>query len=652
VKATSRSVAAPLVLLLSIAPAAARSAQTPPGSSPEASYEFALGKLLAVEGSVDEAIEAFDRALKLAVKGSDASYILLEEAQLLSRRAQFGRNPTARQADLHRAVERLAEARRTAPENLDVLRAIGSVNLDLAANGDAAAVEAAREAFEAVRQRDPDDVQTAIALGRIYLDEDQPGRAAEVLRQLVDHVPQERMGYALLVEALLRANRGAEAEKALLEILSFDPGSLEARLTLADQEAKRGDAKAVIDTLRAAPESAQGDSRLRRQLAAAEYQMGDLDSALQLTDALIKNDPEEASLQLLHGLILAADGQNERALADLMKVAVRQGKDVPLNLTITRVLERLGRRAEAAGRLIELATVLEGAGQGREAQEVRLEAAQLYLALKDWPKVEAVLAPLAGEKDATVRAQTRMVAAQALAGAGRVEEALTELAKEASTPALEAKKGELLLKAGRKAEGEQVLAALAEKGDAAAQVAAAQAYQRVDRYGDSIPLLQRVAAQQASLPIPGFLLGAAYERSGRRDEAVAELRRVLKLDPNFHAALNYLGYTYAEAGENLDEALDLVQRAVSLDPDNGAYIDSLGWTYFRLGRNEAARGYLERAARLEPEDATLQEHLGDVYAAVGQKDRARQAYRRALELDPTKTDTLRGKLDALDAKRR
>lgn len=626
---------------------------SPVSASPSgASYEFAVGKLLAVEGSVDEAIEAFDRALELSAESPDAAYILLEEAQLLSRRAQYGRSLAARQGDLARAAERLGEARRIAPNNLDVLRAVGSVQLDLAASGDAAGAERAREAFEAVLQRDPNDVEAAVSLGRIYLDQDQPGRAADVLRQLVDKVPQERMAYALLVESLLRSGRSAEAERALSEILSFDPRSLEARLTLADLQGKRGDAKAVLATLLAAPEESRGDLRLRRQMAWALYQTGDLEQALHSADALIVSAPDEPALKLLRSLVLAADGRNESALAELSKVEVSQPKDVALHLTTARVLERLGRRGEAAERLLAFSDTLAEGGPTEESRDIRLEAAQLFAAQKDWARVGEVVAPLLAEKEDGARLQARLLAADSMAERGRVDEALAELAKETGAAAIAAKKGEILLKAGRTAEGEEALNALAGQSDVGAQVGAAQVYQRLDRYGDSIPILRRVVEKQSNLPVPAFLLAAGLERSGRRDEAILELRKVLKLDPNFHAALNYLGYTYAEAGENLEEALGLIQRAVALDPDNGSYVDSLGWAYFRLGRQLDARTYLERAARLEPEDATLREHLGDAYAALGERDLARQAYRKAAELDPKKADELQRKLGVLDAKPR
>ena len=109
-------------------------------------------------------------------------------------------------------------------------------------------------------------------------------------------------------------------------------------------------------------------------------------------------------------------------------------------------------------------------------------------------------------------------------------------------------------------------------------------------------MLERLTAKQPDPAAAGFLLGAAYERTGQRGKAVAEFRRVLELDPDFHAALNYLGYTYAESGENLEEALALVAGPWRSTPTTVR--TSIPWVgpTIRLGRPEQARGYLERAA--------------------------------------------------------
>ena len=166
-----------------------------------------------------------------------------------------------------------------------MLRAVGEIYIDLAAI-DPAALATAREALEAVRKRDPSDAPSLVTLGRIYLDQKQPEKAAEVFRELVNYVPQQRTAYPLLVESLMQANKPEEAQKALAEILGFDPTSLEARLTLADLQSRSGEPAAALETLNGAPEEVRADPRLRRQLAWSLYQTGDLDGSLKVLDAL------------------------------------------------------------------------------------------------------------------------------------------------------------------------------------------------------------------------------------------------------------------------------------------------------------------------------------------------------------------------------
>jgi tetratricopeptide (TPR) repeat protein len=647
-------------------------AAPPPAAAipPAASYQFALGKLLAVEGSYNEAVAAFEAAEKAAPDVPETAYVLVEHAELLDRMAQYQRSQPQRDDSLRKAAEKISQARRLAPENVDVLRSAGQIYIDLAAI-DPSALGTARDILEAVRKRDPDDAQTFLTLGRIYLDQNQPDKAAEVLRELVNNLPEQRMAYALLVESLMRANKPDEAQKALQDILGFDPSSLEARLTLADLQSRSGQTAAALATLRGAPEEVRGDTRFNRQLAWALYQNGELDEALKALDAVTipgaaaANPPgagqpgaageavadPQRGLNLLRGLIFAAQGRNDEAIALMGKIHDAEPKDTGITVTLARVMQRAGRHDDAARLLDTLAATLEKDGKAKEAQEVRLEVAQVYFDGKRLDKVEEILRPLLTAEDDDVRLQAVSLQTETLLKGKRYDEALALLGKEKDTPAVISKRAEVLSKAGRDTEAAALLAGIA-AGDEKSALAAAQTYQRLEKYQESIPVLEKLAGSHPDQPAMGFMLGAAYERSGQRDKAITEFRRVLKVDPDFHAALNYLGYTFAEAGTNLDEALKLVSRAVALDPDNGAYVDSLGWTYYRIGRPEQARDYLERAARLEPEDATLQEHLGDVYVALGQKERARQAYQRSLELggdstDKVNTDKVRRKLDDL-----
>jgi tetratricopeptide (TPR) repeat protein len=145
-----------------------------------------------------------------------------------------------------------------------------------------------------------------------------------------------------------------------------------------------------------------------------------------------------------------------------------------------------------------------------------------------------------------------------------------------------------------------------------------------------------------------FQVGSAHERNGRYEEAARYFRKALELQPNFSEALNYLGYMWAERGENLDEAKELIEKAVELEPKNAAFLDSLGWVFFKMNKPKEALPWLLKAAELlEQPDPTIYDHLGDVYAALNQKAKAREAWHKALSIEPNDIkEQVRKKLDA------
>ena len=147
-----------------------------------------------------------------------------------------------------------------------------------------------------------------------------------------------------------------------------------------------------------------------------------------------------------------------------------------------------------------------------------------------------------------------------------------------------------------------------------------------------------------------FLLGDVYYRWGRKEAAIEELRTVIQIDPRNTAALNHLGYLYAESGENLDEAERLIKEALKQDPDNGAIIDSLGWVYFKKGLFTEALKYLEKAARLVPDDPSILEHLGDVHRKRGDNEEALSCYKRSLLKKNTDKADLEAKIRELTGK--
>ncbi len=144
-------------------------------------------------------------------------------------------------------------------------------------------------------------------------------------------------------------------------------------------------------------------------------------------------------------------------------------------------------------------------------------------------------------------------------------------------------------------------------------------------------------------PARWFLLyarGISHERLKQWDQAEADFRRALEINPDQPQVLNYLGYSLVERRTDLDEALAMIERAVAARPDSGYIVDSLGWVLYRLGRYDEAVEHMETAVELMPVDPVVNDHLGDVYWAVGRLREAEFQWKRALSfIDPAETDS-------------
>jgi tetratricopeptide (TPR) repeat protein len=168
------------------------------------------------------------------------------------------------------------------------------------------------------------------------------------------------------------------------------------------------------------------------------------------------------------------------------------------------------------------------------------------------------------------------------------------------------------------------------------------------RFAEAIAAYDRVIDRIKS-PGPNDWLvfynrGICYERSHQWSKAEIDFRHALSLAPDQPYVLNYLGYSWADMGQNLTQARQMIEQAVQRRPNDGAIVDSLGWVMLRLGEVAAAVKTLENAVELEPEDPSINGHLGDAYWAAGRKLEATYQWRRALTFNPEPDDA--AKLEA------
>lgn len=127
-----------------------------------------------------------------------------------------------------------------------------------------------------------------------------------------------------------------------------------------------------------------------------------------------------------------------------------------------------------------------------------------------------------------------------------------------------------------------------------------------------------------------YFYGALLDRQAKQDEAIAQMEKILKLNPDHADALNYVAYTWTSQGVRLNDAEEMLKKAIKLRPNSPFILDSMGWNQFRLGKQESALRYLEKAVSIKGDEQAILEHLVEVYARNQMPERA-QATRNKIQ---------------------
>jgi Tfp pilus assembly protein PilF len=119
-------------------------------------------------------------------------------------------------------------------------------------------------------------------------------------------------------------------------------------------------------------------------------------------------------------------------------------------------------------------------------------------------------------------------------------------------------------------------------------------------------------------------------------EGERELEQELRLDPNNAEAEFILGDRAREAGQWQDAALHF-NRAVHTDPNFGDAYLGLGMTYLQSNRPQDATLPLERAARIEPNNPSVHGELAQAYTAIGRTAEAQRETQMQQQLEHQNT---------------
>lgn len=153
------------------------------------------------------------------------------------------------------------------------------------------------------------------------------------------------------------------------------------------------------------------------------------------------------------------------------------------------------------------------------------------------------------------------------------------------------------------------------------------------RSDEAYAILQQTIATLPNTPELIYDYAMAAERMQQFDVMEHELRKLIKLKPDFSPAYNALGYSFADRNIHLQEAHDLITTALQLSPNDYYILDSMGWVHYRMGSLAEALRYLQKAY-LQQTDPEIAAHLGEVLWQSGDHAGAIRTWEEALQTHP------------------
>lgn len=136
-----------------------------------------------------------------------------------------------------------------------------------------------------------------------------------------------------------------------------------------------------------------------------------------------------------------------------------------------------------------------------------------------------------------------------------------------------------------------------------------------------------------------FSLAVAYQRSGRRGEAVALYKKLSQQEKPLPEAFANLAMIYLEDGKSRD-ALELLDLGLKIIPDSSALCSPYGLALAISGRTLEAIPWMIRAVNAEPGNPSHLYNLAGMYAISGNKSEALRQLDLAVQEGYTDADKL------------
>ncbi len=479
---------------------------------------------------------------------------------------------------------------------------------------------AARSEIALARQQDPDDSYVDLVSGEIALRDRNAQAAIEAFERASKKHDSARAQWGL-ARAHRLAGDPEKAASAAEATLARSPEHAAARVVLAERSMQAGELDEAYEMLKA-PAGVEGAAK-------GPVAGSDRSAALALLAQIEESRGRMGAARELYTKALELDTGNADAALGAARLVLLERAYQDAYARFQTVL-----RAE-----IEPGAPLDATGKPKVIVEAKLGAAQALLAMNKPQEAKQLLADLETPEPVHVGVEIWQ---------GKVDAALDR-----SEDAVRHFRNAIRLNP------EQI----------GPYMALAQHYADTQRPGEAVAVLVEAQENVAITPEVRRLIGWAELQRNRLDEAIAEFRAALEVEPGDASAQFGLAQAYrrksmldeaatalanveaidakfpglqlekgrlAEAGGNMEAAIASYREALAQTPEDAALKSRLGATMMLTGKLDEAEAMLREVLAAQPYSAEAEHYLGRIELERQDLEAARQHFERAARLEPHK----------------
>jgi tetratricopeptide (TPR) repeat protein len=462
---------------------------------------------------------------------------------------------------------------------------------------------------------DPKSTQASMDLANFY---ELQNRIPEAQQVLKDGISKNSAGIALYIDwASILASQGKEqnAEVVLDQLRKQMPDSADAAMEIGDFYLKQERPNQALAEYQRGLGSSPHNLSIDKRIEDLYLSTGQVQPASELDRELMKDAPNDVTVQIDHARLLMSQDRLQDSILDLQKIVADAADSSQANYFLAMAYWQHGDIGQAHSSLIEALRISPGLP--------RILQALTRLSLAQGNTSDAVDYARELVQKFPADHVNRQLLAEALAQHGQLPQAEEQylVAKQLAPNDGAIRLGlAQILSAEKKWPQAQSEFQSAFELDPHSTTALAQWSDFLTAQGQSSQALARVQQYVSTNPNDAqghVILGGLYFKSKSYAPAQREFERSIELDPKEIQAYLRLGKLYEVQGQ-VDLAIARYQKALELRPNLAPLATMVGNLYLNKGDLEVARRFYRQALDADPNFAVASANTAWIDAAEGQ----------------------------------